>query len=90
MLKIDNIHVNYGNFEALHGISLEVEEGKIVALVGSNGAGKTTTINSISGLTTVRSGNIFFEGENINDTPAYERVKLGIVQVRRAESFFLI
>ena len=88
MLKIDNIHVNYGNFEALHGISLEVEEGKIVALVGSNGAGKTTTINSISGLTTVRSGSIFFEGKNINDTPAYERVKLGIVQVPEGRKLF--
>ena len=56
MLKIDGIYVNYGNFEALHGISLKVEEGKIVALVGGNGAGKTTTINSVSGLTTQGRG----------------------------------
>ena len=81
MLKIDGIYVNYGNFEALHGISLKVEEGKIVALVGGNGAGKTTTINSVSGLTTLRGGDILFDGKSIKDAPAHERVKMGIIQV---------
>lgn len=88
MLKIDGIYVNYGNFEALHGISLKVEEGKIVALVGGNGAGKTTTINSISGLTTLRGGDILFNGTSIKDTPAHERVKMGIIQVPEGRKLF--
>lgn len=88
MLKIDHIYVNYGNFEALHGISLSVEEGKIVALVGGNGAGKTTTINTISGLTTIRKGDILFEGKSIRDIPAHERVKTGIVQVPEGRKLF--
>lgn len=88
MLKIDGIYVNYGNFEALHGISLKVEEGKIVALVGGNGAGKTTTINSISGLTTLRGGDILFNGTSIKDVPAHERVKMGIIQVPEGRKLF--
>lgn len=88
MLKIDSIYVNYGNFEALHGISLSVEKGKIVALVGGNGAGKTTTINSISGMTALRSGDILFEGKSIRDTLAHERVKMGIVQVPEGRKLF--
>ena len=88
MLKIDGIYVNYGNFEALHGISLKVEEGKIVALVGGNGAGKTTTINSVSGLTTLRGGDILFDGKSIKDAPAHERVKMGIIQVPEGRKLF--
>lgn len=88
MLKIDGIYVNYGNFEALHGISLKVEEGKIVALVGGNGAGKTTTINSISGLTTLRGGDILFDGKSIKDAPAHERVKMSIIQVPEGRKLF--
>ncbi len=88
MLKIDNIYVNYGNFEALHGISLHVKEGKIVALVGGNGAGKTTTINSISGLTSLRQGDIIFEGKSIRDSRPHERVKSGIIQVPEGRKLF--
>ena len=88
MLKIDNIFVNYGNFEALHGISLSVEEGKIVALVGGNGAGKTTTINTISGLTTLRKGDILLDGQSIRDMPAHERVKKGVIQVPEGRKLF--
>ncbi len=88
MLKIDNIFVNYGNFEAIHGISLSVEEGKIVALVGGNGAGKTTTINTISGLTTLRKGDILLDGQSIRDMPAHERVKKGVIQVPEGRKLF--
>ncbi len=88
MLKIDNIFVNYGNFEALHGISLSVEEGKIVALVGGNGAGKTTTINTISGLTALRKGDILLDGQSIRDMPAHERVKKGVIQVPEGRKLF--
>ena len=88
MLKIDNIFVNYGNFEALHGISLSVEDGKIVALVGGNGAGKTTTINTISGLTTLRKGDILLDGQSIRDMPAHERVKKGVIQVPEGRKLF--
>ena len=88
MPKIDNIFVNYGNFEALHGISLSVEEGKIVALVGGNGAGKTTTINTISGLTTLRKGDILLDGQSIRDMPAHERVKKGVIQVPEGRKLF--
>ena len=88
MLKIENIHVNYGNFEALRGISMEINRGEIVALLGGNGAGKTTTINTVSGMTDLRSGGIFFEGTPIEKMPAYERVKKGIIQVPEGRKLF--
>ena len=64
MLKIENLKANYGHIEALHGVSLEVGDREIVALIGSNGAGKTTLLNSVSGHVTT-SGSICFEGEEI-------------------------
>ena len=88
MLKIDDLCVNYGHFSALRHISLEVEKGEIVALLGSNGAGKTTLINTISGMVPAASGTITFEGQNINHLPAHERVKLGIVQVPEGRKLF--
>lgn len=88
MLKIENIVVNYGNLQALNGVSLEVNEGEIVALLGSNGAGKTTTINAVSGIIPVRMGNILYKGEKINDIPAHDRVKMGIVQVPEGRKLF--
>jgi len=88
MLKIDNIHVNYGEFCALQGISLEVQENTIVALLGSNGAGKSTTINTVSGTTDLRRGNILFEGQNISSMPVNERVELGIIQVPEGRKLF--
>lgn len=88
MLKIDSIVVNYGNFEALHGISMDVKEGEIVALLGGNGAGKSTTINTISGLTSLKAGKVVFQGENINNVPRHERVKLGIIQVPEGRKLF--
>lgn len=88
MLKVDNIAVKYGNMEAIHGISLEVREGEMVALLGANGAGKSTTINTISGLTDMTSGAITFNGEDITKLPIYERVRRGIVQVPEGRKLF--
>ena len=88
MLKLDNLHVNYGHFEALHGVSLEVNEGEIVVLLGSNGAGKTTTINTVSGLLTPLQGTVFFEGTDITKMPAYKRAELGLVQVPEGRKLF--
>src|SRR5215211_3518915 len=80
MLEVDDIHTAYGSIEALKGVSLTVEEGEVVTLIGSNGAGKSTTLRSISGLTPPRRGSIKFRGEEISTTPAQEIVRLGISQ----------
>jgi branched-chain amino acid transport system ATP-binding protein len=79
-LEVDEIHTFYGNIEALKGVSLTVEEGECVTLIGSNGAGKSTTLRSISGLTPPRTGDILFKGENITRTPPAEIVGRGISQ----------
>jgi branched-chain amino acid transport system ATP-binding protein len=78
MLEVEGIHTFYGNIEALKGITLEVEEGEIVTLIGSNGAGKSTTLRSIAGLSPPREGSIRFEGKEIAETPPQEIVQLGI------------
>lgn len=88
LLKVDNIVVSYGEFQALHGVSLEVEEGTITALLGSNGAGKTTTIKTISGQLIPKSGSLSFNGEDITHMPIYERVAKGIVQVPEGRKLF--
>ena len=78
LLEVKDIHTFYGNIEALKGISIEVEEGEIVTLIGSNGAGKSTTLRSISGLTPPRVGSIRFKDRNIGETPPQEIVRQGI------------
>jgi branched-chain amino acid transport system ATP-binding protein len=78
LLQVDDIHTYYGNIEALKGISLEVEEGEVVTLIGSNGAGKSTTLRSISGLTSPRTGTIRFDGSDISATAPQDIVQLGI------------
>lgn len=88
MLQLNDLYVNYGNFEALRGVTLEVKEGEIVVLLGSNGAGKTTTINTTSGLITPKSGSVVFKGENITGMPAYKRAELGLVQVPEGRKLF--
>src|SRR3954471_21393849 len=80
MLEMEDVHTFYGNIQALKEISLTVEEGEIVTLIGSNGAGKSTTLRSISGLTPPRKGSIKFDGEEIGDKPPQEIVALGISQ----------
>ncbi len=79
-LKVDDIHTYYGNIQALKGISIDVEEGECVTLIGSNGAGKSTTLRSISGLTPPRSGSILLDGQEISNLPPQEIVRLGICQ----------
>ena len=80
LLEVDDIRTFYGNIEALKGISLKVEEGECVTLIGSNGAGKSTTLRSISGLTPPRTGEIRFKGRDISHTPPQDIVQLGISQ----------
>ena len=78
LLEVSDIHTFYGNIEALKGISLSVEEGEIVTLIGSNGAGKSTTLRSISGLTPPREGSVRFDGREIGETAPQDIVRLGI------------
>jgi branched-chain amino acid transport system ATP-binding protein len=78
LLEVKDIHTFYGNIEALKGVSLTVEEGEIVTLIGSNGAGKSTTLRSISGLTPPREGSIRFDGQEIGETAPQEIVSRGI------------
>jgi branched-chain amino acid transport system ATP-binding protein len=88
LLEVDDIHTFYGNIEALKGVTLEVEEGEIVTLIGSNGAGKSTTLRSISGLTPPRTGAIRFDGREIGQTPAQDIVRLGISQAPEGRHCF--
>ena len=80
LLEVEEIHTFYGNIEALKGISLTVEEGEIVTLIGSNGAGKSTTLRSISGLNPPRTGRIAFNGTDISLMPPQDIVSLGVSQ----------
>ncbi len=80
MLTITNLHVYYGAIRALEGISLEVQQGEIVTMIGANGAGKSTTIRSISGLVRPREGAILFEGQPLHRLPPHQIVKLGVGQ----------
>ncbi|HYH60044.1 MAG TPA: ABC transporter ATP-binding protein [Thermoleophilaceae bacterium] len=88
LLEVDGIHTFYGAIEALKGISLEVNEGEIVTLIGSNGAGKSTTLRSISGLTPPREGSIRFDGQEIGETPPQDIVRLGISQSPEGRHIF--
>ncbi len=78
LLEVKDVHTFYGNIEALKGISIEVEEGECVTLIGSNGAGKSTTLRSISGLTPPRQGSIRFKDREITETPPQEIVSMGV------------
>jgi branched-chain amino acid transport system ATP-binding protein len=80
MLELAEIHTYYGNIEALKGVTLTVEEGECVTLIGSNGAGKSTTLRSVSGLTPAREGHVMFEGKDITRTAPQDIVRLGISQ----------
>jgi branched-chain amino acid transport system ATP-binding protein len=80
LLEVREIHTFYGNIEALKGVTLEVNDGEIVTLIGSNGAGKSTTLRSISGLSPARAGTILFDGREIQLMPPQEVVKMGISQ----------
>jgi branched-chain amino acid transport system ATP-binding protein len=88
LFEIKNLKVSYGGAEALKGISLEVEEGEIVTLIGSNGAGKTTTLRTISGLTTPTAGEVWFEGKRIDRISPRDVVRLGIIHVPQGRELF--
>ena len=87
-LEIKDLHVHYGKIEAIKGISVTVNQGEIVTLIGANGAGKTTTLKTISGLRPVSSGSIIFDGQDISKLPAHSRVRLGISQAPEGRGIF--
>jgi branched-chain amino acid transport system ATP-binding protein len=88
ILTAENLHVKYGNVEALHGIDLKVREGEIVTLLGANGAGKSTTLNAICGIFKASQGTIEFRGEPIHKLPAHEIVVRGVAQVPEGRRVF--
>ena len=88
LLEINDIHTYYGNIEALKGVSVEVEEGECVTLIGSNGAGKSTTLRSVSGLTPPRQGSIRFNGREITETPPQDIVAMGVAQAPECRHVF--
>lgn len=88
MLKIDNIHSYYGNIHALKGISLNIQHGEIITLIGANGAGKSTTLMSICGIEQPRCGNIIFEERDITRLSPHEIVATGICQVPEGRRIF--
>ena len=88
MLEINNLTVNYGAIAALQGVSLQVQPGDIVTLIGANGAGKTTTLRAISGLLRPASGEILYQGRNITRLPPHQIVKLGISHVPEGRMVF--
>jgi branched-chain amino acid transport system ATP-binding protein len=87
-LEIKDLRVHYGKIEAIKGISVVVNQGEIVTLIGANGAGKTTTLKTISGLRKVSSGAILFDGQDISKVSAHERVDLGISQAPEGRGIF--
>ncbi len=88
MLKVNDINVYYGVIHAIKNISLTVNEGEIVSLIGANGAGKTTTLQAISGMLPIRSGNISFENKNILSIPSHKILKMGIAHVPEGRRVF--
>jgi len=88
LLEIDDISVHYGKIAALKGVTVGVDEGEIVALIGANGAGKTTTLKTVSGLRAVTSGSIRLAGKDITKVPGHERVALGLCQAPEGRGIF--
>ena len=88
LLEVNDIHTYYGNIHALKGVSVTVDQGQIVTLIGANGAGKTTTLNTISGLTPASEGNVILEGQDITRVPAHEIVVRGVIQSPEGRKIF--
>ncbi|MCR5168760.1 MAG: ABC transporter ATP-binding protein [Oscillospiraceae bacterium] len=88
MLEIKDLNVYYGMIHAIKGISFEVNEGEIIALIGANGAGKTTTLHTITGLIGAKSGSITFEGEDLLKTPPHRIVSMGMAHVPEGRRIF--
>ena len=88
MIKVENLYVKYGGITAVRDVSFEVEEGKIIALIGNNGAGKTSTLKTISGLVIPNKGRILFEGNDITGMKPHEIVKKGIIHIPEGRHIF--
>ena len=88
MLEVQNVHAYYGKIHALKNVSLKIDKGEIVTLIGGNGAGKSTTLRSISGLLKPREGSILLNGENLADYKAHQIVTKGIIQVPEGRKIF--
>lgn len=88
MLELKDVEVYYGMIQAIKGISFEVNEGEVIALIGANGAGKTTTLHTITGLLSPKAGSIFFDGQDITKTPAHKIVSLGMAHVPEGRRVF--
>lgn len=88
LLEVKNIDCFYGNIQALHGVSLKVNKGEVLTLLGANGAGKTTTLRAITGLCRPRAGEIFFEGQPIHHTPAHQLVAKGLAMAPEGRQVF--
>ncbi|NBH82190.1 ABC transporter ATP-binding protein [bacterium C-53] len=88
MLEVKDLEVYYGMIQAIKGISFEVNEGEVIALIGANGAGKTTTLHTITGLLQAKSGSIVFEGKDITKTPGYKIVSMGMAHVPEGRRVF--
>ncbi len=88
MLTVENLEVNYGVIKAIRGISLEVNEGEIISLIGANGAGKTTTLHTITGLLPAKSGKVTFNGRDLTHVPAHKIVSMGMAHVPEGRRVF--
>lgn len=88
MLEVKDIEVYYGMIQAIKGISFEVNEGEVIALIGANGAGKTTTLHTITGLLSPKKGSVLFEGQDITKVPAHKIVSLGMAHVPEGRRVF--
>ena len=88
LLEVEEMHVFYGQVEALKGVSLSVDKGEIVALIGANGAGKTTTLKTLSGLRPVRRGRVVLDGRDITHMAGHRRVRLGLCQAPEGRGIF--
>jgi branched-chain amino acid transport system ATP-binding protein len=88
LLNVKEVDAGYGQVQILRKVSLEVEEGEVVCVLGSNGSGKTTTVRALSGLVQISSGHIYFEGQEITHLPPYDRVALGLVVVPEGRKIF--
>ena len=88
MLEVKDLHVYYGVIQALKGISFEVNQGEVIALIGANGAGKTTTLQTLTGLLSAKEGSVVFEGKDITRVPAHKIVEKEVIFAEDVERIF--
>ncbi|HEX9968618.1 MAG TPA: ATP-binding cassette domain-containing protein, partial [Acidimicrobiales bacterium] len=88
MLRVEGIDVSYGPVQALRGVSLQVDEGELVALLGANGAGKTTTLRAVSGMVPVTAGSVTFGGTTLSNLPPHQVVRAGLAHVPEGRELF--